>query len=183
MSPLQRQLMLLNCWLVPGDLMAKPLYIICAESAVEDKRTNLLSLFNILEKFTAQVKVIRVKGDKIIRRPLFRFRSVAVWMREESDPWDQEFEAQLQLILPPDETEITGAPEMARFKFKEGRPLQRISMEFEGDPPFKGPGILRVISRIRPVGSEEWLQQEYPIIVEFEEAKPDEENEPQPKGE
>lgn len=155
--------------------MPKPVYIICAEGVTEDRRTNLVSLFNVLEKLTATVEPDGDNEEKVQRLPLLRFRALAVWMREESDPLDQEFEAKLQLIIPPDGEEIT-LPVRRRFKFKEGGHLQRISLTFEGGPPMKGPGTLRVLSLVRAVGSEEWLRQEYPIFVEFKEAKLQEEH-------
>ncbi len=57
-----------------------------------------------------------------------------------------------------------------------GAQLQRISVTYEGDPPIKGAGVLRVVCLVRAVGSEEWLRQEYPILVEIKEAKPQEEH-------
>ncbi len=153
--------------------MPKPVYIICAEGVTEDKRTNLLSFFNIVEKLIAEP--LSEKGEKPSKSPIFQLRTVAVWMREESDPVDQEFEAQLQLIMPPND-EIVTAPNISRFRFKEGSFLVRITLQFMGDPPIKGAGVLRVVCLVRPVGSEEWQRQEYPIIVQIKEAKPQEEH-------
>lgn len=149
--------------------MPKPLYMICAQGAVEDKRTNLVSFYNVLEKLIVQVKE---EGDKEKRSlpPRWRFRAIAVWMREESDPFDQEFESQMQMILPPD-NRVLDIPGIAKFKFQEGKHLKRVSLEFDGAPP-RGPGILRLVSLVRAVGSDEWLRQEYPIIVEFQKAAP-----------
>jgi hypothetical protein len=84
-------------------------------------------------------------------------------MRTEDDPADQEFEFQTVLYLPPHNQEQV--VQEGKFFFSIERPLFRIVTIANG-PPFEGPGVFRIESRIRRAEEEGWsLRQDYPIPV------------------
>jgi hypothetical protein len=142
--------------------MARPVYIICSESGTEDKLTGLVSHFNVLERI--QISKVPSSGpEETILVQTLTFRATAVWMRSEDDSPDKEFEYQTILHIPPDNREQV--VQEGRFFFGADKPLYRIVVMGSG-PPFAGPGIFRIESRIRKVGDETWLRQDYPIEVE-----------------
>jgi hypothetical protein len=138
--------------------MAEPVYILCSESGADDKLTGQVSLFNLTEK----VHVMKLPPGQIPPIPsTFRLRVTALWMRGDDD-CGGEFESEIRLLMPPD-GEILAIPQPA-FTF----PLlfQRVQIQILGPLPVKGPGIMRVQSRIRRNGTEDWLTQQCPIILE-----------------
>jgi hypothetical protein len=141
--------------------MPRPVYILCSESGTEDKQTGLLSFFHVIEK----IQIISVpEADEQGRVFLTsqRIRVVAVWMRGEEDSPTQEFEYQTVLVLPPYHKEIPSG--YGRFVFS--KPLHRFTVSDLGPLLFEGPGIMRAESRLRKLGEQTWLKQDYPIIVE-----------------
>ncbi|MCH8152103.1 MAG: hypothetical protein IH830_06995 [Planctomycetes bacterium] len=143
--------------------MPKPVYIVCCESSVEDSRSNLLSFFNVLEKIV--IKRTQRGDETKMGLSKLKFCTVAVWTRDESDAPDQEYEAQFAIHAPPGGVEIV-TKELKRFRIQEDKQLQRLTLNFVGDPPIKGPGVIRVESRVRAVGTDEWISQDYPIFAE-----------------
>jgi hypothetical protein len=141
--------------------MPKPLFIICSESGVEDKDSRMISLYNILEKVEATRSSASGSRGPAICRPM-PFRITAVWMRTEEDGHD-DLEAQIAMFLPADGQEVTG--ERVRFRYEPGKPLHRLVV-FTNSDWFNGPGVFRAVSRIRKVGSTEWITQEYPVTIE-----------------
>ena len=89
-------------------------------------------------------------------------RIVAVWMRSDKDSPDQEFEYKLIIFLPPNNKEI----EVGAGRFKFSKPLHRFTINILGPLPFEGPGMMNVQSKIRKEGDQDWLKQEYPIVLE-----------------
>lgn len=146
--------------------MAKPLYIVCAESGVEGKEKNLISIFNVLEKVTLSIESLE-KSDpsgpaKAVIQPLMLW-AIAVWMKEEGDEGRQ-FESQF-VVFSPDGAEIIKA-EPKVFGFVSGKYLTRMILRLQLVVTSFPEGFLRIQSRIREVGKTEWLSQEYPILVE-----------------
>jgi hypothetical protein len=117
--------------------MARPVYIICSLSGSEDKRTGLLSHFNVIEKL--QIIAIPIKPDDKVQAPSITFRMVAVWMRGDEDT-NQEFEYEVVALMPPENKEVHGT----KGKFVFEKPLQRLTVEFIGSPPFAGAGIMYI---------------------------------------
>src|SRR6516162_554291 len=130
--------------------MPRPLYIICAESGSEDARTGLVSHFNVIESIQVWKRVDSNSSDQV-RLPMLTFRATAVWMKNEGEP-DGEYEFQMVLHLPPTNKELVA--QEGRFSFL-GKPFFRIAL-IAGGPPFEGPGVFRIESRVRRVGAEKW---------------------------
>src|SRR5690349_11661037 len=82
--------------------MPKPIYIICSESIAQDRETNVLSLFNIIERFVVTPGAAIVDNDTGMPVvSLISFRVIAVWMGTEDDR-DVQYESQMILHHPND---------------------------------------------------------------------------------
>lgn len=154
--------------------MPRPVYIICSESGVTDRVTGLVSFFNTLETITTTLTILPKNSDRSAEYQQLSFFTAAVWMQEEGEEQDQEYEYQTVLRIPGAHQENV----VAQGTFKFSAPLQRIQITIRGRP-FMVPGILYVESRIRAaVGDGSWLKQDYPLRIEVK--KIDETN---PQGE
>jgi len=136
--------------------MPKPVYIICAESAVEDKVTSKHSLFNIIEK------VVAFKTDGKQPPAIFSCAVSAVWRREPRD--DCEFETEFAVLLPRSGERHSIAQQ--EFRFPPGNQIARFNLLFNGPPPVDGGGVLEFQHCIRKKGTSEWSTQSYPVLVE-----------------
>ena len=68
--------------------MPKPVYIICAEGIVQDKRTSLVSIFKVTEQVTLElgdVPAPDAQGRGLIAGDKFGFEAVSVWRKEGGD--------------------------------------------------------------------------------------------------
>lgn len=142
--------------------MPKPLFIIAGQGVTEDKQSNLVTIFNVLER-------IKFKPQGLTDTPpagsYFPFAAIAVWRAEAGDE-AKEFEAELVLLKPPaNEPQPLG---IIRVTFQSGRPNHRFILQYGGPLPFSGPGVLRIESRIREIGAEHWMSQAYSIEIERE---------------
>lgn len=146
--------------------MAKPLYIVCADSGVEGKENNLISFFNVLEKVTLAIEALKQSDPsgppKVVIHPLMLW-AVAVWMKEDGDEARQ-FESHF-VVIRPDGAEIIKT-EPKRFGFVSGKYLTRFVLRCQLTVTSFPEGFLRIQNRVREVGKTEWLSQEYPILVE-----------------
>lgn len=140
--------------------MPKPVYIVCSQAGIEDKRTGLVSIFNVIEKIQITTKQLDpTSKQSILGIPTLRV--LAVWMTTEEDKPDETFDYEMVFIIPPANKELVAVK--GQFLFT--KPLHRFFIDCVG-LPIEGTGILRIESRIRKVSSEEWLRQSYPIFLE-----------------
>lgn len=154
--------------------MPSPVFIIVSGSAVEDRRTNLLSVFNVVERLVIRKKLpdeqLGVPGQfrqvDLGESPSthFGFSIQAVWMLEPSDPPEGTFDAELLFTVPPHNRQVRHS--MPPLEYKKGGFLVRFGAVLIGPPPCDGSGILRVAIRIRRAGEQKWFEQEYPILLE-----------------
>lgn len=140
--------------------MPRPVYILCSESGSQDASTNLVSHFQVIE--TMQISPIPESDAKVLVVPAVSFRMTAVWMKKPEDPEGQEYDFETVFYLPPDGEELI--VQTGKFAFDGGKLLYRMIVIGLG-PPFKGAGLFRVESRIRAVGQQEWLTQDYLIPI------------------
>lgn len=147
--------------------MPHPVYIICCESGAEDRFTGVLSHFNVFEKFLVW-KSNEGKAPELPERgmstTLQRMRVISVWMKSDDDPDDAEFEYSVEVTLPNDEANTT-VVNSGKFSFT--KPLHRMVINFIGKPNVTRPGVLWLESKVRRIGTDSWISQRYPIIVEF----------------
>lgn len=145
--------------------MPTPVYIICAESGVQDKERNLVSIFNVLERLMVQVHVSTgTKKDAPQRISPLRLWVLAVWRHEPGDE-EREFESQFRMVLPDGQTREQ--PGKKRFSFDPVRDLVRFILRIEVADPLPE-GVLRLQSLLREVGTDRWLTQEYSIPVQVQ---------------
>ncbi|HWB12048.1 MAG TPA: hypothetical protein VG826_22675 [Pirellulales bacterium] len=139
--------------------MPKPIFIVCAQSVIEDKTTNNVSILNVLEK----ISYIKRKPSDDQPVTQFNCNVLAVWRRETSDI-NVEFETEFSLILPSsgDIHSLASSP----FTFPEDKELWRFNLMFSGMPPIDGDGTLIFRHGLRKKAASEWLYQSYPVSVE-----------------
>lgn len=142
--------------------MPKPVFIICAREIVEDKSTNLLSIFTVIEKIEAVAsdsEIPRGRDGRPGIPPQFQqIKVVAVWMQQDGDR-DGEFEHEFQVDVGDFHRDMAG-----NFTFDDA-PLKRFQLTLVGFPIPDESCVGYVRSRIRRPGSVEWQIQEYPIPI------------------
>lgn len=152
--------------------MPKPIYIICAEAVCEDKGTNQISFFNVVERvlLDAAPQATPVPPTPAIALTLLKSVTVAVWSRQDGD--DGQFESNF-LIRLPNGDELNADTGPFSVSAVEDKPLHRFKLSLTLALPFVS-GILTIASRLRPVGSNAaWLSQEYAIPIETRSESPD----------
>ena len=149
--------------------MPRPVFMICSEMASENKKDNQLSIFGVIEMLTLQ---IAAKEGATVPPPerSIKSRIIAAWLKEEADE-GVEFEEQVVFHLPGATDEVVAAEQ--RFRFDDEMCIHRISLQMLGWPPMATPGLFRIECRVRPVGEEHWMSQEYPIVIEVVHIPPD----------
>jgi hypothetical protein len=140
--------------------MPKPVYILCSESGSEDKKTGLISHFNVIEKLLfAKVPAPEPGAMNVAAVPV---QITAVWMRDEGDSPEQEFQFEIAVCQPEQQFEVGLAGGLLTFHL----PLSRVSFRFRGGLPVATSGIIWVEARLRKTGEEAWQTQRYPIFTE-----------------
>ncbi|MCZ6688640.1 MAG: hypothetical protein O7H41_03455 [Planctomycetota bacterium] len=143
--------------------MPRPLYILCCESYAVDSQTGKLSIFNLLEQII-RTKESSPKSGRDVPRPALSFVGMAAWGREENDDPNNEYEFDLR-IHRPGEGEVIVA-RAGKFMFA---PLPKLAYRFIvhmlNTDFWQESGEFRFESRIREIGSTEWLSQHYPVSV------------------
>jgi hypothetical protein len=91
-------------------------------------------------------------------------RVVAAWLRDDSDPVDETYEAEFTATLP----HGPGEAVFAQFApFKLANRLHRLIAPEVRIFEYFGPGVLVIACRIRRAGTDEWIgRAEYPILLE-----------------
>ena len=146
--------------------MPRPVYILCVQSSSEDRESNLLSLFGLVENF--QITPIPAP---LPNQPVFvlwqPIRAVGAWLAEADDGPADEYESELRVFIPGIEAPFVVATGVFRFRDPlPARPLHRFVVNFPTPLPLAQPGTMCIEHRIRRKGTEEWLSQDYPVIVE-----------------
>lgn len=146
--------------------MARPVYMICSESGSEDKQTGLVSHFTVIEKIqfrpieTANLAANLAPGQPIAV-PQPSFWVTALWMRGSDDNAEDWFDYSIIVHSPEKEPILR-----ASGKFQFTKELHRFSVRTELTFAAQNPGMMLVQSQIRKVGESDWLNQEYPILVD-----------------
>jgi len=144
--------------------MPIPVYVMCSASGAVDQRTNLVSLFNIIEAI--QVYAEGAPDEEIRSQPgrgntLF---VMAVWMREESDPPGAKYDGEVVLLAP--NGDVLVAAGAGAFEFPPDDLFYRFQVPNFPLVGFPSLGVSRVEARIRLTGTNEWLApQSFPFIV------------------
>jgi hypothetical protein len=140
--------------------MPKPVFIICAQIATQDRDSNLLSLTNVLEQIAVRWHPQEDQSKEVKYIHLVTFSIVAVWTRAADDGPDDEYQAEMWVRYPGDEAkEILMKLDNYRFDASADA-LQRMVAHVRLEPPSVG-GVIHAGSRTRKVGKTQWLTQEY----------------------
>jgi hypothetical protein len=150
--------------------MPKPIFILCSESQSQDRRSNLLSVFNIIERVEVKAQAKPTDEPKdVVLVEMLSFAVTAVWRRTEDDADGDEYDSEMVLHLPGPEdkklTKDTGPFTLGPLD----KPLQRITLLVKM-PMIKASGKLVAESRIRKKGTDDWLSQTYVLPVIFDES-------------
>jgi hypothetical protein len=150
--------------------MPSPVFIVCSEGGSIDRHTNMVSIFDVIEKITFKVFAKSSEGlpppnlqDALPGgKPasLNTLRVTAVWRRADDDE-NREFEFKTTVQFPGSSEQVLAGE--GRFVFN--TILYRIISTVYSDMPSQS-GAIIVTSSVRRVGSAEWLDQQYVIPVE-----------------
>ncbi len=152
--------------------MAKPAYIMCSMMSSVDETSKLVSLFNIVEAFDvdrlpenpepSQAASGEAGGEAAASSgPVFRV--FCVWIKDETDGPDDQFECQIALVAP-DGIELARANKSFSF----GEPFfYRVTVRKATLPlVIPGLGIYRWEGRLRRAGEVEWsARQSFPFVI------------------
>lgn len=153
--------------------MPRPLFVICAQSSAIDQNTNLLSLFQILDGYQVHIKKADAPAPTLAVGPQphqLGFVGIAVWRRTDADSPDDSYEYEI-LTQSPDEDEEQ-IRNTGTFKFTTRH--QRFQVFIHITKPWTRSGVFVFSSRIRKVGSSDWIRQDYQIPVDVTEHEGDE---------
>lgn len=143
--------------------MPRPIYIICAENITVDRDTNLVSIFNVLEKIEVSgiIQHADPKHRRVSRIHGGSSKAVAVWARVQGDE-GKKFEAQFEVSFPDGKAESSP---ILPFVFEGPMLLHRFIMSLQMHP-IQQSGKIRVENRVRRQGTDTWQSQAYEIFVE-----------------
>lgn len=141
--------------------MPKPVYIICAERAVVDQETNLVSFFNVIDKLDVALWPSDAVAPPQKKIAILGAKAVASWSKVKGDE-GKKFEAEMLFNAPNGQLATSG---VMPFEFGENM-FQRFIMTISGIPPMVENGILEVTCRIRRKGSRTWMSQSVEIPVD-----------------
>lgn len=164
--------------------MPKPVYIICASGLSEDRATNLVSLFGIIESLVVASDPIAevAKSTQVKREPkpgdLGQLKVMAVWMKTSDADVDVTFEH--EFVVQCDDVELPPIGRM-EFTFTKDAYLKRFLLCFDGLPPVTRDGFAVIRSQIRRDGGD-WLSQEYPLLIVIHKPEDTGQKDPAPAG-
>lgn len=145
--------------------MPRPVFILCAESLAQDKATNLISVFHILDGFQVfrARNVAAVEEAARSQNPASAAQhlmvGVAKWMRNPDDDPEAEYEFELAVLVP-------GAREpkiISTGPFVFTQTMHQFVSRMRID--WTTAGTFLFISKIRKAGDSEWMYQDYPMEI------------------
>ena len=149
------------------------MFVICAQSSSSDQNTNLLSLFHILDGYQVHLKKSDAPAPALADRAQphqLGFVGVAVWGRTDDDSPDDSYEVEILTQAPDEDKESI----RHRGEFKFTRRHQRFHVDIHISKPWTKSGVFIFSSRIRKVGSSDWIRQDYHIPIDVTEHGGDE---------
>jgi hypothetical protein len=140
--------------------MPEPIYIMCSKSSETDPENGLLNVYNVVEM------VLISRFDSSTKSPSPKplpFHINACWMRTSSDSDDQSFDYQFVLAISSSGEEVSLGGGQFTFGNRQSFRITGIGEM----PTLGGPGVARVICRVRRAGTEDnWVERSYPIIIQ-----------------
>ena len=147
--------------------MPRPVFIICARGSVQDKDSNLLSLYDVVEKLVL-IPLPKITGQSVIVVQSQPFHSVSTWMLEpdKGDSHEDDYALEFRL-LPPDGKEAVVLQSSKTRLGAADENFQRITLKIESLLPFTVSGLWEFEARIRKDGSDGWISQSYPLQIDI----------------
>ena len=147
--------------------MPKPVYVLCAQAVLQEKTSNLVSIFQVLEQITAII--VRKHDDEATATNVHGsrdgFQAIAVWRKENGDAGEtfvHEFLVAEQ------------SAGLVPFTFSKEKNLQWFVLNAGGFPIPEKSAMVLVTSRVRRESSNAWCSQSYPIFFDITEKSPEE---------
>lgn len=144
--------------------MPKPSYIICCQGSSIDQTTNLVTAFQILEGFNVFLRQSNDGPPEVefgnLPMQVVPFIGISTWMRDDDDNDDQEYEHEIVLRSPGKEPKSSAC---STFRFT--RRYQRFMTQLVVEGGWQESGDFVFESKIREVGTQEWLSQSYVIPI------------------
>ena len=153
--------------------MAKPILMVCSESGSVDHYTNLMSIFNVLEKLEVRptsggeedAQAARRQGRAPVTGQGYRIMIAAVWAQDSDDNTPHEYEFTMKVPGIKGEQKIGSGT----FEFSEDKQRHRLFLSGEIPAPPQS-GTLQIVNRVRPQKKGQkarWRKQSYNIDVAF----------------
>jgi hypothetical protein len=139
--------------------MPRPQYILCCQSISVDGLTNTISHFHVIEGLQVLSEVIKAAPGLLFRQS--GFWGVAAWTRSEGD--DPKCEYEFDICSTPGGGELQSQLN-GTMKFTQA--AHRFQVQFVLQAPWAQSGHFSFVSRLRAVGTENWLEQKYTFPVE-----------------
>jgi len=151
--------------------MPAPQYIICCQNVTQDAQTGLIDHFHVIESLRP---VSDATAEQNNVAPIRSLVVTTVWRRLPIDPIEQEYESINEMVTPEGESRQTSSK---TFTFQPESQTIRFILHLTPIPMME-PGQFVIKSKIRPVGSQEWITQEYVIDIHEEKTAARETNPP-----
>ena len=139
--------------------------MVCGTGSSVNESDKRLSIFDVVDKITINPLPTPPPGHVlVVKMPVWH--AFAVWLHNDDEPWDQEYDFEYRVVLPDGKPITIGG---GTFKFQSDPaklPFYRLGALIEQFPSMKS-GIIKLENRIRRKGTEDqWSSQFYPIVVE-----------------
>lgn len=144
--------------------MARPAYIVCADTCIEDKATSRLSFVSVLQKVKASG--VNPHGEKASTGVGGKFDAtlVSVWLFDDSDA-GCEFENEVVIHSEDGQHEFCMQIPPFIVAPDASRSFQQAKIALHGLPPLQSSGVWNITNRIRKAGSlGDWISQSFPFI-------------------
>jgi len=147
--------------------MPQPVYIICSESDSLDKRTGLLSLFHIVEGYDVALLRLKPSEDITIKDVTITGAALSivvnvVWMREDNDSPEQEYDFEVA-VRSPGKLDFV-ALQSGKLRFTQL--FHRVAVRARKDEPWTESGICWFEGRLRESGTKAWtFTQRFPVPI------------------
>lgn len=148
--------------------MPRPVYVLLANTAASDSTTGRFSVIEIVDKIAITPLPVPKEGEKVIVVRHESYRAIAVWLIEEDkgDKYEDEYEHGFRFHMPLAEQPHPAPTGRFSFGKPERLPFHRFDLRLEGPLPYQGPGVMRLEHRIKKVGTDVWLSQDFPLLIE-----------------
>jgi hypothetical protein len=139
------------------------MYIICSQSSDAHAPTYLLNVYNVVETVLVTHNISSDQSSESDTARKLALHINVAWMQLSDESSEQLFDYHIILAMSPagEEFQIGSG----QFSFHKG-PMYRITAIGEMGT-FGGPGIARIICRVKQAGTDgPWTEQSYPILVQ-----------------